>query len=408
MNKKCIQKRFILHVTVLAVSGVIVLGGSIYYLSHIDRFKETQFPHTDRTTQEHPEELDREIAQKALHDNETINFRVISYKYVADDKQVLFRGQQNNYIHVNGIDPKTARIGDLREKGVEYIESAYWRSDVVVDDNHVFVGTEPLVANHDFHFLNWRTGSQTYATIYGRSGDAIICLSVDDDNMVVGNVLATDAASFVPILISGRDRYYAKDDAGNAFVNCVELQKVANEPIQNFETKALFWGNQVTQLLLLSDTAVYNRDGVLLVERTDKNQSFRYLDEVGNYFTIDGKVYWVSGSAKQLDTKVYMLNNGDVDLPTFEVLDSGGLAKDKHRVYVKKEFRTHYINDRWDFVPPEEVVFVPRDITTFTGMDCHEGLFFKDALSVYTQDGLIFPNADPATFADDPRCTIRF
>src|SRR3989344_2792437 len=342
------------------------------------------------------------------------SFRVVSYYFIADDKQVLYwnwwSGNRQEYIAVKGINAKAARDGSPKEEGVEYINPAARRGHVVVDDKQVFLGTEPLVTNQNFHFLNWQTGNKKYETIYGKSGDKIICLSQKSEGQktqVIGNLLTAHADSFGTLLIN-EETYYAKDGTGNAFIDCLGLTKIANQPIQNFEIKTLFKDSRIVQILLLSDGAIYSRKGNVLSERTNKIQPFQYLDEIGNYFTIDGKVFWYS-AIQNGATKVNILNNGDIDLASFKVLlskisdpylfQSVGAAKDKYRVYVSEN------EPKYPEYVISNFVFVPKDLSTFSLVDCpSQKIFFKDIYNVYAKDGSVVSGASPSTFVDDPQC----
>ena len=186
------------------------------------------------------------------------------------------------------------------------------------------------------------------------------------------------------------------------------MTKIANQPIQNFEIKTLFKDSRIVQILLLSDGAIYSRKGNVLSERTNKIQPFQYLDEIGNYFTIDGKVFWYS-AIQNGATKVNILNNGDIDLASFKVLlskisdpylfQSVGAAKDKYRVYVSEN------EPKYPEYVISNFVFVPKDLSTFSLVDCpSQKIFFKDIYNVYAKDGSVVSGASPSTFVDDPQC----
>lgn len=328
-------------------------------------------------------------------------FRIINYYFIADDKQVLYSdwwGGRYAFLPVEGIDVKTARSGVAQDSAVERINSAGRDDHIIIDDNNVFLGKNMLTSNKNFHFLNWRSGNNLYATIYAISGDKVICLSENRTGSlvtVIGNILSADSNTFIPFLISGQLNY-AKDALGNAFVDCTALPKISDHPIKNLTARSLFHDNTVAALVLESDDAIYSKEGSILVVRDRAIQnSFRFLDKIGNYFALDGKVYW-NNTALDEKSKVSVLNKGDVDLDTFMVMSSGktwyesfGIAKDKFRVYLR-----------------DNIVFIPKDTPSLTMVSCpSDKLFLKDNFAVYAADGTIVQDVVPNSFENDPRCS---
>ena len=54
------------------------------------------------------------------------------------------------------------------------------------------------------------------------------------------------------------------------------------------------------------------------------------------------------------------------------------------------------------------IVFVPKDISTLTLIDCSsQKVFFKNVFNMYAKDGSVVQNASPATFADEEALGIH-
>jgi len=351
--------------------------------------------------------------------------RIISEYYLADAETVLYtHWTPNNHGHnafdpVLGIDAKTARDGSPKEDGVEYTNSTAMRNYVVVDAKNVFVGDKMVVANDNFHFLNWRTENRVYESIYARSGDQIVCVTGKKEmisgwtvpaTVPVGTVLTADAKTFTPALISGETQY-GVDEAGNAFIDCAELTKISDRPIQNLKFKSIINNDgRVLRLLLVSSDAVYGRTGQILAQADTTVAhipEFKYLDDIGKYFIYDGRIYWYDEEYQEMWS--FLVNNGDVDINSFKVLYSRepGSAELSTRAGVAKDARRVYVNigrSTWGD-EPKNLAFTPKDLTTFSVIDCVSKIvYFKDKYQVYDEDGSVIVGADPETFTRDTRC----
>jgi|GEM_PF-4682821 len=341
------------------------------------------------------------------------SFRIINYDYVADDTHVYYKtGHVNDndqidghsFTAVEGIDPKTAYDPNPHVPGIDYINGT--GTILVADAKEVYYGTQELAPNQNFHFLDWTSGGTTYSTIYAVSGSSVVCISGGEHH-----VLSTAVSTFAPVLISG-ENFYAKDGAGQVFVNCNPLDSGKTTSTFAWETASAQANPPYT--LLLTDSGLYDANGKFLVTRTGTPSGFKYLNDTGEYFALDGKAYWYATDSyiKDNGATPTLINGGNVDISSFTVLKAwndvklgryAGVARDANRVYVDN-YRDYYK------AIVDEHVFVPKDISAFTVLDCPSlAVYFWDSVAVYSEDGSVVTDANPATFAtNDSRCSEPF
>lgn len=284
-----IGKRNIITSTVIVLIGILI-GGLIIFNDSSVKVEQSKYGEWTK----------RDVAAPNLRNQ---GFKELSWEFFTDGSTVLY-WEFNTKLHepteVEGIDAKTAiaadQRADQRKNGVEYINSAEPRRHIILDGKWVYIQTtaktERFIENENFRFLDWEIEGKSFATTYGISGDNVVCFyRLEGRDNIFSKVLKTDSASFKPILVSGQN-FYAKDEIGNYFVNCSKFPKVNNESMYDLSIEPFFGNNGVGQLLFLSDNAIYNKDGVILLETEIKDKDSFHYDEFGFHFELDGEEYY--------------------------------------------------------------------------------------------------------------------